>query len=116
MSRDDWKTMAINLQQEVHRLRGLLGQDRLAINHKKLLRKYIRYVDECEGIDYIRNGPFESYVKFTKAEWAELRRLARMRAPRTRQVTEIRHLDGNPFNNYMHNLAIERRLEDNDEA
>ena len=51
------------------------------VNHKKLLKKYIRYISNCEGIDYIypidclheaeREG-----IKFTAKEWRELQILS----------------------------------------
>lgn len=51
----------------------------MEINYRELLRKYIEYVEECEGINFItdlpRTSPFVD-VKFTKIEWEELNKLA----------------------------------------
>lgn len=49
------------------------------MNHKELLTKYIRYVADCEGVDFIEGGyrghPNYGDQKFTPEEWAELERL-----------------------------------------
>ncbi len=46
------------------------------MDYKSLLEKYIQYVVDCEGIDYL--GVYEkrycSDVKFSEAEWTELNR------------------------------------------
>lgn len=50
------------------------------INHEDLLRKYMRYVGECEGIDFVENG-YRGYPgdqEFTPEEWAELSRLSKL--------------------------------------
>lgn len=49
------------------------------MNYKGLLRKYIQYVDECEGINFItdlpKSPPFVDTV-FTKYELNKLEKLA----------------------------------------
>lgn len=48
------------------------------MNYKELLSKYIEYIKECEGINFItdlpRTPPFVGTV-FTEDEWAELEKL-----------------------------------------
>lgn len=43
------------------------------INHRKLLRRYIDYVGECEGVDFLS---YDRFGFFTPEEWAELRRIS----------------------------------------
>lgn len=45
-----------------------------------LLRKYIKYVNDCEGTDFIHNG-FDSFseVVFTEDEWKLLCMLSKLR-------------------------------------
>lgn len=48
------------------------------MNYKELLIKYIQYVDECEGINFITDLPkLPTFVDtvFTKDEWNELEKL-----------------------------------------
>lgn len=44
----------------------------------ELLEKYIRYIDEAEGSDSIKNGkePFTE-VSFTEKEWDKLREISK---------------------------------------
>ncbi len=48
------------------------------MNYQTLLLKYIRYIRDCEGIDFI--DPIEyrhmSDQEFTYEEWAELQRMS----------------------------------------
>jgi hypothetical protein len=44
------------------------------MDYKKLLKKYIEYVTDCEGCDFIDpiDHRFISEVEFTKEEWGVL--------------------------------------------
>lgn len=43
------------------------------INYHLILAKYIKYVKEAEGVDFISNGKdFGTDVKFTEQEWEVL--------------------------------------------
>jgi hypothetical protein len=48
------------------------------MDYKELLRKYINYVEDCEGVNFItdlpRKPPFVDVV-FTDEEWAELEKI-----------------------------------------
>ena len=54
------------------------GADPLrAFDHAALLRKYIAWVDACEGVNYIDSGSYyHEEEHFTPEEWAELQRIA----------------------------------------
>jgi hypothetical protein len=57
----------------------------VVVNYRELLEKYIAYVRDCEGSDYIGNGyrGYRGNRMFTPEEWAELERVARsMKEPR----------------------------------
>ena len=63
------------------------------MDYQTLLIKYLRFVQECEGIDFTDRRS-EADVKFTDYEWAELEYLSR-RATKDR-------LDDGPANNVKH--------------
>lgn len=46
--------------------------------YRELLKKYIRYVTDCEGIDFIEGGyiGYSDDEKFDEAEWAVLTQVA----------------------------------------
>lgn len=48
------------------------------MNYQELLKKYIAYIVQCEGIDYIDpiEYRYQSEVKFSDEEWSELEKLA----------------------------------------
>lgn len=47
------------------------------MNYKKLLEKYIQYIDDNEGTNYISEvKKIYSEVNFTKEEWKELLNLS----------------------------------------
>lgn len=51
----------------------------MSIDHKDLLKKYIRYVLDCEGCDFIEDG-YRGYPgdqQFTPEEWEELQLIAK---------------------------------------
>lgn len=55
----------------------------MTIDYKGLLQKYIEHVHECEGVTFIENRSWplhasEGSTAFTKEEWAELERLAKL--------------------------------------
>jgi hypothetical protein len=52
--------------------RLILGYD-VMIDHRKLLMKYIQYIIEMEGTDYLG---YDDCSTFSEPEWNELRRLA----------------------------------------
>ena len=43
---------------------------------KALLARYIRHVEECEGVNFITTGTHHSDDNFTPDEWAALRKAA----------------------------------------
>ena len=47
------------------------------MDYRLLLKKYIDYVFECEGTNFIEYGPnnYRDGVRFSEEEWAELKRL-----------------------------------------
>lgn len=48
----------------------------------ELLAKYIRYIQDVEGTDYIKSrGMFPSKEHFTSAEWEVLEELSKSAAP-----------------------------------
>ena len=51
----------------------------VSVNYRELLIKYIQYIEECEGINFItdlpKSPPFVDTV-FTVEEWKELIKLA----------------------------------------
>lgn len=51
----------------------------MRIDHEELLRRYIRWVGECEGVNYVDSGTWYDDEKayFTPEGWAELLRLAK---------------------------------------
>jgi hypothetical protein len=53
--------------------------DEVIVDYRELLKKYIAYVRDCEGSDYIGNGyrGYRGNTMFTPEEWAELERVAR---------------------------------------
>jgi len=48
------------------------------MNYKELLRKYIRYIYECEGTDFLDVLEKSDFINitFTEDEWDELLKLA----------------------------------------
>lgn len=48
------------------------------VDYRELLKKYIAYVRDCEGSDYIGNGyrGYRGNTMFTPEEWVELERVA----------------------------------------
>ena len=51
------------------------------IDHESLLRKYIAWIGECEGVNYVDSGTYHHREEsFTDEEWAELERLAARRS------------------------------------
>lgn len=47
------------------------------MDHLELLKKYIRYVHDCEGIDFIEGGRrgYKGDEEFTPEQWRELERV-----------------------------------------
>lgn len=46
------------------------------MDYQALLRKYVEWVRECEGVSYIDSGThYHHEKKFTSEEWAELLRI-----------------------------------------
>lgn len=47
------------------------------MDHIELLKKYIRYVHDCEGIDFIEGGQrgYRGDEEFTSDQWRELERV-----------------------------------------
>lgn len=52
----------------------VMESDRERVDHRSLLARYMSYVGEQEGTDFVGGSPKPD--KFTDAEWAELQRLA----------------------------------------
>jgi hypothetical protein len=50
------------------------------IDYEIILKKYIRYIKEIEGSDFIENNQTGRHcdVKFSSAEWVELCRLSNL--------------------------------------
>lgn len=50
------------------------------MDYENLLKKYMSYISDCEGIDYVRNGPYghktAEQLGFSSEEWAELERIS----------------------------------------
>lgn len=47
------------------------------MNYKELLIKYLEYVHNCEGTDFVSSTPYRLADEFfTEKEWEELRNLA----------------------------------------
>lgn len=44
-------------------------------DYKALLVKYIRHVDGCEGVSFLRDGIDRDAGSFNEEEWSELQRL-----------------------------------------
>jgi hypothetical protein len=52
------------------------------VDYKELLHKYVRYVYDSEGSDYIEFGSMSHYatdVEFTEEEWGELEKASLVR-------------------------------------
>jgi len=51
------------------------------MNHRELLKRYIKYIEECEGINFIDSGFSGGYsddeIHFSDEEKEELRALAK---------------------------------------
>jgi hypothetical protein len=58
---------------------GKSDEVEVIVDYRELLEKYIAYVRDCEGSDYIGNGyrGYRGNRMFTPEEWAELERVAR---------------------------------------
>ncbi len=61
------------------------------IDYAALLKKYIAYIADCEGIDYIEPIDLrdESEVIFTEAEWQALQAIHAEQAHATAAPTEV---------------------------
>lgn len=46
------------------------------MDYRALLLQYIRFVRECEGVDFIDSRRSEADVEFTNEEWQELELLS----------------------------------------
>lgn len=53
------------------------------MNYRELLLKYIRHVQECEGVTYIEFGDTNGFwhENFTAIEWAEMEKLEKEALP-----------------------------------
>lgn len=53
--------------------------DKNIMNYKELLIKYIEYVDDCEGSNFISQTPYRlANDFFTEDEWKELNELVNL--------------------------------------
>ncbi len=70
---------------------GGAQRDDTMIDYAALLKKYIAYIADCEGIDYIEPIDLrdESDVVFTEAEWHVLQAIHDEQARSTAAPTEV---------------------------
>ena len=51
-------------------------QNLTTVDYRRLLKKYMQYIRDIEGYDFVTSHRRRSDVTFTEAEWAALERLA----------------------------------------